>query len=338
MVAIANAIQSNKTLRSVDISGTNITNDGTRSEALVALGKMLSKNDTLTHLSLSNNSLTDYGACPEWMNPIAMSLGEDMCEEDGTESEDDEKVLDGDAVQKGSTKESKQSKNGRKLHPPEETKGEHPISDTCSSMKIPSRYRKKSNRPRKKQGRKGCSVLANLSLAQCHCGERACTQLLMSLVNGKNLSLTHLDLSGNSLLVGGAKVLADCLRGTIRRDSWLDKDVDTEKRSKDGKGEKDMGGVEGENVSPRTAAINYEFLFLGPHQNERKRKGKREGGLESLRYLDISDNNIAAYGDDYSAVEALAFSLTQNTTLKTLIVSRNRLNDQSIRSFLRALR
>ena len=63
-----------------------------------------------------------------------------------------------------------------------------------------------------------------------------------------------------------------------------------------------------------------------------------KGGLRNLRLLDISDNDISSYGDDFSAAQALANSLRVNNTLRGLRLANNNLEETCVEAFAGAMR
>ena len=64
----------------------------------------------------------------------------------------------------------------------------------------------------------------------------------------------------------------------------------------------------------------------------------KRGNLKNLRVLDISDNDISSYGDDFSAVRDLAESLRVNRTLQVLRLAKNNLDESSVEAFAQAMR
>ena len=63
-----------------------------------------------------------------------------------------------------------------------------------------------------------------------------------------------------------------------------------------------------------------------------------QSGLQNLRLLDISDNDISSYGDDFSAVHSLANSLRVNSTLRGLHLARNNIEETCVEAFAEAMR
>ena len=61
-------------------------------------------------------------------------------------------------------------------------------------------------------------------------------------------------------------------------------------------------------------------------------------GLKNLRVLDITDNDITSYGDDFSAAHSLANSLRVNNTLRGLNLARNNLEETCVEAFAEAMR